>query len=290
MSIIYFNGEFIPQEDAKISITDRGFTFGDGIYEVIPVYNGTAFRLPEHIQRLENSLANIRLKIDYKLTDWQRIFDELLTRNLTEFGKGLSLYLQITRGATAQRDHLLPNKPKPTIIAFCMPYVPNTIEKLAQGIKAITLPDLRWARCSIKSTNLLPNVLQRQEAEDQGAQEAILIKDGFAFECTSSNLFLVKDGVIVTPPKSHHLLGGITRDVILELAAKHNMPYAEQAIPETALTSADEIWISSSTREIRPILALNGKPVGDGTPGPIWWQLIQHYFAFKESLNTPHTA
>ncbi|MBS0358095.1 MAG: aminotransferase class IV [Proteobacteria bacterium] len=280
MSIAYLNGQYLPLTEAKISPLDRGFLFGDGVYEVIPVYNGKIFHAEKHLHRLSHSLKSIGLTIDVSETQWNSILNTLVEKN----GVGdLAIYLQITRGAEESRNYPIPKKFTPTIFVFT--YVPPkiTFANAREGISAITLPDIRWSNCHIKAITLLPNVLLNQQAADQGSQEAILIREGYAIEGTSSNLFIVKNGVIQTTPLSPQILGGITRDVILEIAKQKQIPVEETFIFEDLLAKADEIWMCSSTREIRPVVKLNDHPVGTGKAGPLWEQMFQWFQEYKNN-------
>jgi len=280
MSLVYLNGDFLPREEARISVLDRGFLLGDGIYEVIPVYYGRPFRLQQHLHRLEQNLAAVRLANPLERDQWQALFQRLIEHH---GGGDLSLYLQVTRGV-AQRDHAFPAETEPTVFAMCNPLPPPQGLDQQNGVEAITLDDIRWRYCHIKTISLLPNVLLRQQAVDQGAAEAILIRDGKVTEGAASNVFVVRDGLLLTPPKSPNLLPGITRDLILELAAGHGVPAREKDIPADWLGQVDEIWLSSSTREIVPVVALNGAPVGNGKPGPLWKHLSKIYRLYKEQL------
>lgn len=273
--IIYLNGQYLPLDQAKISVLDRGFLFGDGIYEVIPAYAGRLFRLPEHIDRLEASLKNIRLDSPYQREDWAGILEPLL-----EPGQDQYIYLQITRGIAPKRDHAFPEQVQPTVFAMCSPIVP--LSNRDTGVKAITLDDTRWALCHIKAITLLANILLRQKAVDQGCTEAILIKDGYVTEGAASNIFAVIDGILVTPPKGEEILPGITRDVILDLAKANDIAYSEDIISLEALKTADEIWLTSSTREIVPVVELDSTPVGDGKPGTVWKKMHHLYQEFKK--------
>lgn len=284
MTIAYLNGEFMPVEQARISPLDRGFLFADGVYEVIPVYQGTPFRLEEHLQRLDNSLHEIHMANPHGHDGWTKLFAELIEKN---GGGNLAIYLQITRGTAAKRDHAFPNPPVPaTIFAMTTPVATPAADSpdSAEGVGAITLDDIRWARCDIKSVALLANVMMRQMAVSEGAAEAILIRDGFATEGSASNFFIVKDGTVITPPKSHLILPGITRDLIVELCQRHSVPIKEQEITEGELRDADEIWLSSSTKEVVPVVTLNGHALGDGKPGPVWKSVARHYVAYKREL------
>lgn len=287
MSTVYLNGVFLPIEQASVSILDRGFLFGDGVYEVIPVYGGALFRLEEHLQRLDHSLAGIRIINPLSRVLWRETLEELVERN---GGGDQSIYFQVTRGSAAKRDHAFPADILPTLFMMSTPLAPLPANLAQNGISAITLADIRWQRCDIKAITLLPNVLLRQQAIDAGAVEAILLRDGCAVEGAASNLFIVRHGVIVTPPKGSALLPGITRDLILELAAAHAVPYREAAITETELRSADEIWLTSSTREILPVTQLDSIAIGTGKPGPVWAKLIGLYQDYKHSLGAAKAA
>ncbi len=281
MTIAYLNGKFLPIEQATISPMDRGFLFGDSVYEVIPVYNNKPFRAEQHLTRLANSLAAIQLTTPLDNNNWHKIFAELIQQN---GGGHQSIYLQCTRGFSPLRDFPFPNNIKPTIFAYSAPLHSKSVAELSQGISAITVKDIRWLRCDIKSTNLLANVLLRQQAVAQGAQEAILVRDGFAVEGSATNLFVVKKAKLITPVKNNLLLGGITREVVLELAAQQKITFVERAIKEKELSTADEIWLTSSNREIMPVMQLNTKPVGDGQAGPLWRKMIAAYQEFKQKL------
>jgi D-alanine transaminase len=274
MPTAYLNGVFLPLEDANVSVLDRGFLFGDGVYEVIPVYGGRLFRLEHHLKRLGNSLHGIR--IPNPLTDegWQMVLERLVAEN---GDADQSVYLKVTRGTDRKRDHAFPVDITPTVFAMCSPMPGARDIDTETGISAITLPDIRWKLCSIKAITLLPNVLLRQQAIDAGSAEAILINDGYAVEGAASNLFIVRDGVVITPPNSDALLPGITRDLVLELAADNAIPFREADVRETELRAADEVWLTSSTREISPVVTLDGQQVGSGKPGPVWERMIRLY-------------
>lgn len=284
MNIVYLNGIYCPDSEACVSVLDRGFIFGDGVYEVIPAYNGRLFRLQEHLQRLQGNLDAIRINSPCTFEEWEGLLIELIKKNRENSETGhFSVYLQVTRGA-AKRDHALPQDIKPTVFAMANPLQPPTKEDLQQGIKAVTADDYRWRNCQIKAISLLPNVLLRQQAIDEGATESILIRDGFATEGAASNLFIVENGKLVTPPKGPFLLPGITRDLILELAATNNIPFEETEISRERLFDADEIWVTSSTKEILPITQLDGQKVGSGKPGPVWSSMVDLFQAFKQSI------
>ena len=281
MTYAYLNGSFLPLEEARVSVMDRGFLFGDGVYEVIPVYGKRLFRLAHHLKRLQNSLDAVRISNPLADDEWENILTELIKRNS---GSDQAIYLQVTRGVAARRDHAFPEDTSPTVFAMSTPAPASVDIASVAGIRAITLEDNRWKHCNIKAITLLPNVLLRQEAVDAGTAEAILIKDGFAIEGAASNIFIVSNGILITPPNSPALLPGITRDLILELAVNNAIPHREADIPLDELLSADEIWLTSSTREISPVIMLDDTTVGEGTPGPVWKRMIGLYQDYKEAL------
>lgn len=294
LPISYYNGDFLPIEEVRVSPLDRGFLFADGVYEVIPVYQGQPFRLQEHLDRLNRSLAEIKIELPtaYNQTNIAQILTSLIAHNE---GKDLSIYLQITRGAPKNRDHAFPSPEcTPTVFAMCQSMNSALIDQadLTTGVAAITHEDYRWHRCNIKSIALLPNLLLRQEAIEQGAKEAILIREGWVTEGSASNVFIVQNGVISTPPKSSWLLGGVTRDLVIELLKNANLPITERPISATELTSADEIWLSSSTKAIVPVTTLDNKPVNEGAIGSIWAEaakLYRSYIAdFRQACEQPN--
>ncbi len=278
-SNVYLNGSFLPLSQAQISVMDRGFLFGDSIYEVIPAYSGRLFRLPHHLQRLNNSLQAIRMQNPMSDSEWTSMLEQLVAQ---QPGQDQSVYLQVTRGPAEQRDHTIPEKTKATVFAMSSPM--HDPDPTVVGISAITLDDIRWRLCNIKATTLLANVLLKQEAKDAAAVESILIRDGNAMEGAASNLFIVLAGELITPPKSNYLLPGITRDLILELAEKNGLPHAERDITEPQLRSADEVWLTSSTKEIMPVTRLDQHPVGNGKPGPVYQQMSALYSEYKERI------
>jgi D-alanine transaminase len=278
-TVVFLNGEFLPAERAAISPLDRGFVFGDGVYEVIPVYGGRLFRLGEHLRRLADSLAGVRIATLYDDAGWTRILRELVARHDAH---DQSVYLQVTRGV-ARRDHAFPLDIAPTVFAMSTPLAPVPEEIRSRGVVALTLQDTRWEYCHLKTISLLPNVLLRQQAFDQGAAEAILIRNGEITEGAASNVFVVRDDVVMTPPKGPRLLPGITRDLVMELADAHGIENRESAITPAQLASADEVWLTSSTREILPVTRLDGAVVGDGRPGPMWQRMITLYQDYKRA-------
>ncbi|MEW6692785.1 MAG: D-amino-acid transaminase [Pseudomonadota bacterium] len=279
---VYLNGQFMPLEEACVSVLDRGFLFGDGVYEVIPVYGGHMLRGVEHIERLERSMDGIRIDHPMSRAEWLAMLAKLVELN---GGGDQAIYLQVTRGAPPKRDHAFPPVgTPPTVFAMSNPLAPIAESWLRLGVDAVTVPDLRWLRCDLKTIQLLGNVLARQQAVEQGAVEAILLRDGQAIEGSASNLFIIKDGAIHTTPKSAAILGGITRDLILELARAEGIPVREEGMPEALLRNADEVWVTSSTREIVPITRVDGKLVGEGRPGPVWQRMHAAYQAFKQKV------
>lgn len=275
MSTAYLNGEFLPLENARISPLDRGFLFGDGVYEVIPVYAGQPFRLPQHLQRLHNSLTSIRLNNPHNHAGWAALCQQLLAENHAT-GDHV-IYLQISRGAPAKRDHSFPADIPPTIFATCSPLAPVPSAIQTHGVKAITLADNRWQWNHIKATALLANVLLKDQANAQDANEAILLNNGYLTEGASSNVFIVNNGIIRVPPNADNILPGVTRELVIELAHSLNLPLQETAISTQELQQADEIWLTSSTREIYPVTTLDQAPVGNGQPGPVWQQCFTAY-------------
>ncbi len=287
--IVYLNGLYAPIENAKISVMDRGFLFGDGVYEVIPVFGGKLLRLDEHLARLHNSLNRISLLNPHNDNEWQQIFLNLLEKNA---GDDRAVYLQISRGAYEKRDLSIRADSAlhtpPTVFAMVLQVTPPDIDVLSAGISVITVDDFRWNACDIKSTSLVAGVMLREQASEAGVDDAILIKNGLVTEGTASNVFLVKDGVLVTPPTGRNLLPGITRDLVIELAielAKNDtIKFEEREIKENELSIADEIWMTSSTREIAPVIRLNDHMVGKGVAGEHWKQMIDLYQDCKQKL------
>jgi D-alanine transaminase len=279
---IYLNGEYMPLEEARIPVLDRGFIFGDGVYEVIPVYSRKAFRLAEHLSRLQHSLDGIRLTNPHRDDEWTGLINGLIERNS---GEDQYLYLHITRGV-AKRDHAFPNPPvSPTVFMMSSPLSAPPAALLRSGVCAVTAQDNRWLRCDIKSIALLPNVLLRQMAVDAGCAETILIRDNmFMTEGAASNIFVVKNDMLFAPPKDNLMLPGITYDVILEIAAANAIPFELRRIAVAEVFAADELLLTSSTKEVLAITQLDGKPVGDGKPGAMFARLLGLYQNFKRDV------
>jgi D-alanine transaminase len=267
VDIAYLDGQYLPLAEARVPVLDRGYLFADGVYEVMPVYAGHIFALDAHLDRLDFSLNAIQLPNPLARNAWREMLNTLVSRN---GGGEQMLYLQVSRGVQPKRSFGLPDKPAPCVLAFCQPLPPVTDTIKTKGVSVITREDTRWLNCHIKSIALLGAVLLSHEAVQAGCNEVILLRDGKLTEGGSSNVFLVKNGVVVTPPKSRMILAGITRDLVIESLHTSGIRIEERAIPESELRQADEIWITSSTREIYPVTLLDGTAVGDGTPGRLW--------------------
>ncbi len=282
MNTVYLNGEFLPEQEAKVSVFDRGFLFGDSVYEVIPFYQGVGFRMQEHIDRLNHSLRAVRIKNEQ---NWDAILQTLVDKN---GGGNLSVYLQVTRGSAGKRSHVYDDSLQPTVFACCS-QIKDIWQEGADEVlplKAIVTEDLRWHRCDIKSTCLLPNILVLQQAKDEGVQEALFSRDEKLTEGSACNLFLVKRGVLYTPKRSSDILGGITRELILELADKHGVQFQEIDIDYERLLAADEVWVSSSTRGIVPVIEVDGQLIGDGQKGIVWRKMFELFTDFQHKLMT----
>lgn len=276
----YLNGEFLPLDQARVSVLDRGFIFGDGVYEVIPVYSRRPFRLPEHLQRLQRSLDAVRLGNPMTDAEWTRLIHDLVARHA---GEDQSVYLQVTRGV-AKRDHAFPKEGKPTVFMMSSPLVTPAKECVDTGVSCITATDFRWLKCDVKSVSLLANCLLRQSAADAGTAEVVLFRDGCLTEASASNIFVVRKGKLLAPPKNHLILPGITYDVVLELAAASGIAVELRAIPEHEVRSADELWVTSSSKEVLAVTLLDGKPVGNGKPGPVFRTVYQAFQEFKRKV------
>jgi D-alanine transaminase len=285
MTLCYLNGEFLPLAEARVSPMDRGFLFGDGVYEVIPVYSRRPFRLDEHLGRLQNSLEAIRIDNPLARADWHALIGRLVAKAEWE---SCSVLLQVTRGPMAVRNHAFPAIVTPTVFCLVEPLHTPPVEMREKGITAISTADTRWLRCNVKAISLLANCLLRQMAMDAGCAETILFRDGILSEGAASNIFVVKDGVMLAPQKNHLMLTGITYDVVLELAAIHNLPTEVRDITDAEVRAADELWMTSSTKEVLPIVELDGKKVGAGgtagKPGPVFAQMYGWYQDFKREV------
>jgi D-alanine transaminase len=278
MDIAYLDGQYLPLAEARVPVLDRGYLFADGVYEVMPVYAGRIFALDAHLARLEFSLGAILLPNPLTRDAWREMLNSLVNRN---GGGEQMLYLQVSRGAQAKRAFSLPDKPTPCVLAFCQPLPPVTDAIKQNGVAVITREDTRWLNCHIKSIALLGAVMLSHDAIQAGCNEVILLRDGLLTEGGSSNVFVVKNGLVATPPTSRLILAGITRDLVIESLRAADVNCEERAIPESELGQADEIWITSSTREIYPVTTLDGRPVGKGKPGTVWANAFQLFQARK---------
>lgn len=276
--IVYLNGKFMPIEEAYVPVLDRGFIFGDGVYEVVPVYSKHPFRLAEHLKRLQYSLDKVRIPNPHSDAEWTQLFTDIVQRNA---GDDQSVYLQVTRGV-AKRDHAFPKGVTPTVFMMSNPLVTPAPALVESGVACISAEDYRWLNCDIKSVSLLGNCLLRQLSADVGATETILFRDGKLTEASSSNVFIVKNGVLLTPPKDNFVLPGITYDVVLEIAHAREFEVEVRAVTEAEVRSADEIWVTSSTKEVLAVTTLDGKTVGDGHPGPLFRRMHALYQQFKQ--------
>ena len=278
--MVFLNGKFLPIEQAMVPVLDRGFIFGDGVYELIPVYSRAPFRMEDHLARLERSLAAVRIKNPYTREKWREIIVQLVARQPWE---DQAVYFQVTRGV-AKRDHAFPAGVEPTVFVMANPLVNPPRELVEKGGSAVTAVDNRWLRCDIKSISLIGNCLLRQVSADAGAQETILFRDGKLTEASASNVFVVKRGVLLSPPKSNLILPGITYDVVTEIAQAGKIPLEFRDIAEAEVRSADEVWVTSSSKEILAIVTLDGKPVADGRPGPLFKRAFRLYQEFKSKV------
>jgi D-alanine transaminase len=272
--IVYLNGDFVPQDEAKVSVLDRGFIYGDGVYEVVPVYARQPFRLAQHLARLQRSMDGIRLRNPMSDQEWERTILDLVARQ--PFADQ-AVYFQVTRGV-AKRDHAFPKDVAPTVFMMSNPLPLPSREQVERGVAVVTADDNRWLRCDLKTTSLLGNVLMRQLAADAGAVETVMFRDGHLTEASASNVLAVIGGVIVAPPKDNQILPGITYDATLEFAAAAGLRLDVRPVSRAETMSAEELWLSSSTKEVLAITTVDGKPFADGAPGPLFrrmWDVFQ---------------
>ncbi len=279
-NIAHFNGELLPLDRIHISPLDRGFIFGDGVYEVIPVYDGVALRAREHFERLQRSMDEIALANPHTVDEWIALTMQLLAHHPGDQG----VYIQVTRGVPPKRDHVIPKGLAPTVFMMCQPLVTPSREQVESGAACITAPDFRWEKCHIKSTSLLGNVLARQLSVEAGAVETILLRDGQLTEASASNVFVVKDGKVAAPPRDNLILMGITYELLQGLAGDGALDLEVRRISEAELRAADEIWLSSSSKEVLAVTRLDGKPVGSGKPGPLFRRIHALYQDHKAKL------
>lgn len=278
--IVYLNGEYLPLSEARVPVLDRGFIFGDGIYDVAPVYEGRPFRLTEHLARLSRNLATIRIRNPLDDAGWRALIDGLLSRHPQ--WPNQVVYLHVTRGV-APREHGFPADTAPTVFAMTNPFTPPTLENIGNGLSTISLPDERWLHCDIKSISLLGNLLARQAAVDAGAAEAVLFRDGMLTEGAAANIWVVRDGTLLAPPRNNLILEGIRYQLLLTLAERCGIPVEIRPISRDEVQAADELLLTSATKEVQPITCLDGKAVGKGVPGPIFRRLFEAYQAEKHS-------
>lgn len=278
MNIVYLNGQYMPMQEAKISPMDRGFLFGDGVYEVIPSYLGKALGFDLHLARLNRNLKETDIQLGLEHKDWRTILDTLLERNN---GENVGVYLQVSRGADTKRLHAYPKGIAPTVFAFSFDIAAQKLadKSTITGLKVSTEQDQRWSRCHIKSTSLLGNLMHYQHGQSAGVNETILYNsDNQLTEASACNVFVVKNGVLITPPLDHQLLGGITRHILLDIIRKEGLlEVQERIIDMSEVRQADEIWLTSSSKEIAPVIELDKQAVGDGQVGDIW-QSVQATF------------
>jgi len=271
---VYLNGAFVPLEDAKISVLDRGFIYGDGVYELVPVYAREPFRLPHHLARLQRSLDGIRLQNPHSDAQWTALIRELIeAQPFADQG----VYLQVTRGV-AKRDHAFPVGVPPTVFMMSNPLATPPADQVARGVAVVTAEDNRWRRCDLKTTSLLGNVLMRQLAADAGAVETVMFRDGYLTEASSSNVLVVIDGLIVAPPKDNLILPGITYDAAIDFAREGGVPFEIRPVTREEALGADEMWLSSSTKEVLAVTNVDGQPFAGGKPGPVFrraWKAFQ---------------
>jgi D-alanine transaminase len=281
LPLCYLNGAYLPLGEARISPLDRGFLYADGVYEVMPVYGGRPFRFAAHTERLARSLAGISMDDPHSREEWRAILGTLIARN---GGGDQYVYWQVTRGAQHGRTHApLPHIPR-TVFAFCAPLPVNSPDVLEKGVACVTAADTRWARCDIKSTALLANVLLRQVSVDAAAAETILLRDGELTEASASSVHVVLGGEVLMPPNSRRILPGTTRGVVEEMAARATIPCRVVPVSEAQLRAADEVWISAATREVQPVTSLDGHAVGPGRPGPRWRRVYEELQRYKHEL------
>lgn len=273
--VVYLNGQFLPLSQAQVSVLDRGFVFGDGIYEVVPIYHHKPFRMQEHLDRLDRSLGKIEIAAPMGREQWQALIDALLQQQPAM--DTAMVYIQITRGV-AKRDHAFPNPPvKPTVFAMVAPMAPPGEALRTRGVRAVSIEDIRWLHCDIKSVSLLGNVLAKQAAVKAGVEEVIQFRDGFMTEGAACNVWMVEDGKVFGAPKDHQVLEGIRYGLFESLCQQCGLTFVLEPIAQSRVIKAQELMVSSATREVLPVVELDGKPVGSGQPGPVYGLLRKAY-------------
>lgn len=271
--IAFVNDVFLPLPEARVSVEDRGFQFGDGVYELLRVYAGAPFRLTDHLGRLEQSARAIGIPLPYTRDRWSAVITEAVSRSGFPEAK---VYIQVTRGV-APRDHVPAGPVTPTVVVTVRAMTPSPAQLYATGVDVVTVADIRWARCNIKTIGLLANVLAKQRARDGGAFEALFVRDGFALEGATSNVMIVKNQCLVTPPEGPLLLPGVTRKVVLGLAQAARVAVREQPVTQEELMAADEVLLTGTTIEVLPVARINGRPIGAGAPGPVTRLLMTRF-------------
>ena len=274
--IVYLNGEFLRLADAKVSVLDRGFIYGDGVYEVVPVYARKPFRMPQHLARLARTLDGVRLA-DPHPGGWPALIGELIERQ--PFADQ-AVYLQVTRGV-AKRDHAFPQGVSPTVFMMSNPLALPSRDQVEHGAAVVTADDNRWLRCDLKTTSLIGNVLMRQYAADHEAVETVMFRDGFLTEASASNVLVVRNATVIAPPKDNLILPGITYDATLEIAQAAGVPLEVRPVAREEAMSADEMWLSSSSKEVLAVTRVDGKPFGGGEPGPVFRRVYDAFQARK---------
>ncbi|HZO01805.1 MAG TPA: D-amino acid aminotransferase [Burkholderiales bacterium] len=277
---VFLNGKLLPIEQATVSVLDRGFIFGDGVYELVPVYSRVPFRLEEHLARLERSLGEAKIRNPYARAQWRAHIYQLIDAQPFE---DQGIYFQVTRGV-AKRDHAFPKAVEPTVFMMANPLTNPPAAQVEQGAPAVSALDNRWLRCDIKSISLIGNVLLRQLSAEADAAETILFRDGKLTEASASNVFIVKRGAIQSPPKTNLILPGITYDVVVELARANALPLEFKDVTQAEVRAADEVWVTSSSKEVLAIVELDGQRIGDGHPGPVFRRMYQLYQEFKQKV------
>ena len=280
---VYLNGAFLPLADAKISVLDRGFIYGDGVYEVVPVYGRRPFRMPQHLKRLQYSLDGIRLANPYPAAQWDALISQLIEHH--PFADQ-AVYLQVTRGV-AKRDHAFPKDATPTVFMMSNPLVVPTRDQVERGVAVVTTQDNRWLRCDLKTTSLLGNVLMRQFAVDRDAIETVMFRDGHLTEASASNVLIVRDGVVIAPPKDNLILPGITYVATLEIARDAGVRLEVRPVPHAEAMHADEMWLSLSTSEVLAVTTIDGRPYGSGKPGPVFHRVWEAFQKAKAAAPVP---
>ena len=278
--MVFLNGKLVPIDEARVSVLDRGFIFGDGVYELVPVYSRVPFRLDEHLARLERSLAEARIRNPHSRAQWRKFVYQLIDAQPFD---DQGVYFQVTRGV-AKRDHAFPKNAEPTVFMMSNPLVNPPQPQVEAGAAAVSAQDNRWLRCDIKSISLIGNVLLRQLSAEADAAETILFRDGRLTEASASNVFIVARGLILSPPKSSLILPGITYDVVAELARANDLPLEFRDVTEAEVRAADEIWVTSSSKEVLAIVSLDGRKVGEGRPGPVFRRMYALYQEFKREV------